>query len=145
MSVSLSDLSPRAREQVLAKFAIETAKKQKYHAEKVEVTLADGTPYTFASKKEHRRYMELRTMERGGLIQNLRVQVPYDLIPSQKLSNGETEKGIKYVADFVYTQNGKEVVEDVKGYRNPSSVAYRVFTIKRKLMLWVHGIEITEV
>ena len=72
-------------------------------------------------------------MTRAGEIQGLRLQVPYELIPKQK---GERA----HYADFVYMENGKQIVEDVKGYKgNP------VWIIKRKLMLHVHGIKIREV
>lgn len=74
------------------------------------------------------------------------------------------EQGIKYVADFVYkvpvksfvvvefadgTQTSaphteyKTIVEDVKGYKK--GTAYAVFTIKRKLMLYVHKIKVKEI
>lgn len=104
----------------------------------------------YDSKKEHRRAVELRMMERGGLISDLREQVAYELIPAQYGEPSETvggmrttvqlERPCRYIADFVYTDNatGREVVEDTKGYRTPE------YRIKRKLMLWVHGIRIRE-
>ena len=50
------------------------------------------------------------------------------------------ERPVDYIADFVYRdKDGNEVVEDVKGVRT------RVYVIKRKLMLWRHGIRIREV
>ena len=55
------------------------------------------------------------------------------------------EHECSYVADFVYTQDGETVVEDVKGYRDPSSAAYAKFVIKRKLMLERYGIRVKEV
>ncbi len=102
----------------------------KYNAKK---TVLDGI--TFASKKEGKRYQELRLLERAGKIQYLELQKAYVLIPKQS-----GERACKYIADFVYMENGKQIVEDVKGYKgNP------VWIIKRKLMLWVHGIKIREV
>ena len=101
----------------------------KYNAKK---TVLDGI--TFASRKEGKRYQELRLLERAGEIQGLQLQTPYVLIPKQ---NGE--RACKYIADFVYMEDGKQVVEDVKGKLTP------VYIIKRKLMLWVHGIKIREV
>ncbi len=149
MGVRFESLGPRAREQVLAKVAIEEVHRQKkaskYHAKKVEACLADGTPHTFDSVKEFDRYQELALMERAGQISNLRLQAPFELIPKQKRANGKTERACSYVADFVYSKDGKQVVEDVKGYRDPSSAAYAKFTIKRKLMLWIHNIEVQEV
>ena len=52
------------------------------------------------------------------------------------------EHELAYVADFVYEQGGETIVEDVKGYRD--SGAYRIFTMKRKLMLYLKGIRIRE-
>lgn len=103
-----------------------------------------------ASKKEHSRVAQLRLWQRAGLISNLREQVPYLLIPAQYGPGGIgpdghpvrvcLEKSCRYVADFVYTDNatGCEVVEDTKGVRTPQ------YRIKRKLMLYLHGIRIKE-
>lgn len=89
----------------------------------------------FDSMREARRYRELKLLERAGEIAELRLQVPFELIPKQG-----GERPVIYVADFVYTdKDGRTVVEDAKGYRT------REYIIKRKLMLWRHGIEITEV
>lgn len=89
----------------------------------------------FDSKREAARWQELRLLERAGEISDLRRQVRYELVP--KMSG---ERPVDYIADFVYRdKNGNEVVEDVKGVRTP------VYIIKRKLMLWRHGIRIREV
>jgi len=93
----------------------------------------------FHSRKESVRYSQLKLYEKGGLIKDLRLQVPYELIPKLVI-NGKTERAIKYVADFVYidTVNGKEIVEDCKGMR------LDVYKIKYRLMKQVHGIDIKE-
>jgi hypothetical protein len=101
----------------------------KYHAKK---TVDDGI--IFQSRKEAKRYQELKLMQRAGLISDLRRQVKYELIPKQ-----QGERAVSYIADFVYTEDGKTVVEDVKGVRTP------VYKIKKKLMLWRHGVKIREV
>ncbi len=106
----------------------------KYHAKKTEL---DGI--TFDSRKEAQRYAELRLLERSGAIHNLRRQVRYELIPAQKKDGKTIERACHYIADFVYEENGKTVVEDVKGYRT------KEYVLKRKLMLQVHGIEVREV
>lgn len=126
---------------------------RKYNNRKI---IVDGI--TFDSKKEAGRYKELKTLERAGVIQKLQRQVKYVLIPAQyertssvyvKGNNkGKPKKGrliereCAYYADFVYLQNGNTIVEDVKGYRNGQ--AYNLFVIKRKLMLYVHGVEVKE-
>lgn len=110
----------------------------------------------FDSRKELNRYKSLLLAQETGVISDLQRQVKYILIPAQREPDiigpkGGVKKGkviereLAYVADFVYTMNGETVVEDVKGYRNPKSGAYGTFVIKRKLMLWVHGIRIKEV
>lgn len=105
--------------------------RNKYHASKTEL---DGI--RFDSRKEAARYRELKLLERAGAIRDLQLQVPFELIPKQ-----EGERACTYVADFVYhmTDTGKMVVEDAKGMRTD------VYKIKRKLMLWRHGIRISEV
>lgn len=97
----------------------------------------------FASKKEAKRWGELVLLERGGQIDCLRKQVPYELIPRQNGPDGKMiERPCAYIADFVYIVNALEryqVVEDAKGFRTPE------YRIKRKLMLHVHGVRIREV
>lgn len=123
----------------------------KYHAHKVTV---DGI--TFDSKKEYKRYIELTMLEKAGEISNIKRQVKYVLIPAQRepdtvgkrggIKKGKLlERECAYIADFVYTnkKTGELVVEDVKGYKGGG--AYSVFKIKRKLMLWIHGIKIHEI
>lgn len=93
----------------------------------------------YDSRKEHRRANELKLMQRAGLISNLREQVKYVLIPTQRDTGGKLlEKECSYYADFVYDRNGVTVVEDTKGVRTQE------YIIKRKLMLHVHGISIVE-
>ena len=109
----------------------------KYRSRK---TTVDGV--TYDSAKEARRGAELRLMERAGIISNLCAQVEYTLIPTQKINGKVVERPVKYIADFVYTdENGRTVVEDTKSpaTRTPQ------YVIKRKLMLWKYGIRIKEV
>lgn len=123
----------------------------KYKAKKVEV---DGIK--FDSKREARRYEELLLLEQAGEIKDLKRQVKYIVIPAQrepdsvgvrggKIKGKLIEKECAYYADFVYTDThtGEQIVEDVKGYRDGQ--AYALFKIKRKLMLYVYGIQIKEV
>lgn len=114
--------------------------KNKYGAKKVTV---DGIQ--FDSRKEANRYCELKLLERCGAITNLELQKEFMLIPAQRVDGKVVERAVKYKADFVYKENGKTVVEDVKGYRDPSSAGYAKFVIKRKLLLYKYGIRIKEV
>lgn len=108
--------------------------KNKYHAKKCEW---DGE--VFDSKKEMQRYKELKLLEKAGEITNLRRQVKYVLIPSQRIDGKLAERECSYKADIVYEENGETVVEDVKGVKTEG------YIIKRKMMLLVHGIRIKEV
>lgn len=117
--------------------------RNKYHAQKCVV---GGE--AFDSRKEARRYSELLILKKAGEITNLQRQVKYILIPSQRecvIKNGVPKMGkviereCSYIADFVYEEDGKTVVEDVKGYKTKD------YMIKRKLMLYVHGIRVKEV
>lgn len=110
----------------------DSPKTNKYHAK------SSGG---YDSRKEHRRANELKMLQRAGAIANLREQVPFLLIPAQRGDDGKViERACSYIADFVYTDNstGCTVVEDTKGVRT------KEYIIKRKLMLHVHGIRITE-
>ena len=107
---------------------------------------------TFDSKKEARYYTELLLLEKAGKIKDLQRQVKFQLIPAQREPDTIGPKGghkpgkliereVSYVADFVYTdlQTGQTVVVDTKGFRT------KEYTIKRKMMLYFHGIRIKEV
>lgn len=124
---------------------------RKYNNHKVTV---DGI--TFDSKKEAKRYQELRLLEKAGAIRNLERQKKFILIPAQYEDTGEiyskgvhkgepkkrlVERECAYIADFAYwdTKAKDYVVEDTKGFRTPD------YIIKRKLMLYVHGIKIEEI
>lgn len=117
----------------------------KYNSRKIE---RDGM--TFDSLKEYRRFCELRLLEKAGQVTDLQRQVKFELIPAQYepdtigkrggVKRGKLlERECSYVADFVYTQDGKRIVEDTKGFKTKD------YIIKRKLVLWVHGISIKEV
>ena len=108
----------------------------KYNARR---TTVDGI--TFDSAAEARRYSDLRLLERAGEISGLKRQAVYLLIEKQRRSDGTTERACKYVADFEYLRDGRLVVEDLKAEATKTPE----YIIKRKLMLWVHGIEVTEV
>ena len=112
--------------------------KSKYKNKKVEL---DGL--TFDSKKEARRYNELKFLERVGYISDLELQKSFVLAESVKFENEPRAKpAVRYVADFVYIENGKMIVEDVKSSATKSLPVYR---LKKHLMKSVHGIDIKEI
>ena len=109
--------------------------RNKYGARKVTV---DGI--RFDSLKEARLYRDLKLMERAGEICDLQLQVPFELIPTQKDEKGKViERKVVYKADFTYWQGGRFVVVDAKGVRT------KEYIIKRKLMLQKYNIRVQEV
>ena len=109
-------------------------KQPKYGNHKVVV---DGEKVA-DSKHEYSRLCELKVLQRAGEIKDLQTQVRYKLIPSQKIC-GKTERGVSYIADFVYWRNDKMICEDAKGHKTDA------YIIKRKLMKMVHDIDVVEV
>lgn len=95
----------------------------------------------FDSVKEFHRWGCLRLLERAGRISDLKRQVKYVLIPAQRDQTGKVvEREMSYIADFEYIDldKGVKVVEDCKGFKTDG------YRIKKKMMLWVHGIRIKE-
>lgn len=111
-------------------------KKTKYRSRKV---VFDGM--TFDSKKEFNRWVKLCDLQSRGLISDLRRQVKFILIPTQRIDGKVVERECAYYADFVYVNNltEKTVVEDTKGFRTKD------YVIKRKLLLQKYGIRIKEI
>lgn len=127
----------------------------KYHNKKVQI---DGM--WFDSKKEGNYYLYLKQLQEHGLISQLQMQVPFELLPAVKdtrvkvkhLKSGDKEVKAEYVkqrptyyfADFVYinTKTGQREVVDVKSAATRKKDAY---ILKRKMMLALKGIEIVEV
>ena len=114
---------------------------------------------TYDSELEWGRYLFLSNRQKDGEISDLRRQVEYLLIPAQygteikhlKTKDKEVrvllERPCSYIADFVYERNGKTIVEDCKGedkkYKGKRfSTQTADFKIKKKLMLYIHNIQI---
>lgn len=121
------------------------ARANKYGSRKIT---RDGI--TFDSLKEYRRWVDLSLLEKAGKVTDLQRQVKFVLIPAQYepdtigarggVKRGKLiEREVSYVADFVYTEDGKRVVEDTKGFKTKD------YIIKRKMMLYFHGIRINEI
>lgn len=86
---------------------------------------------TFDSKGEAKRYLELVDLQRRGLISNLRRQIAFKLQPSFKAPGGETIRKMEYIVDFTYTERGKPVCEDYKGFQNEvSKLKIKLFKFK---------------
>jgi hypothetical protein len=102
-------------------------RRHKYGARR---TVVDGV--TFPSRREARRYGELKVLERAGRITGLELQPRFRLVVNGRHVGD-------YLADFRYVEGGRSVVEDAKGVRTP------VYRLKKKLVLALYGIQIREV
>ena len=108
----------------------------KYKAKK---TIVDGI--RFDSQKEANRYLELKLLEKQGLIKYIDRQTRFELQPSYK-KNGKTIRAIYYIADFVYFDKAKKkmIIEDTKGFRT------EVYKLKKKIFEYKYpDLEIKEV
>lgn len=159
MAMSLSDLPPHMQKQALRIIAEEDKmrsqqalnvsdgvlgkeKPSKYRSKKVTATLPDGTTHVFDSMKEFARHEELLLLQQAGEISGLEIQKTFVLLPKQKTPDGRAVREVRYLADFAYTnKQGEYVVEDVK---SPATKT-QVYKLKKKLMLYVHGIDIKEI
>jgi hypothetical protein len=123
-------------------------RKVKYNNRKIHV---DGL--TFDSKREYDRWLDLLRMQENGDIDGLKRQVEYILLPAiksvtpvqlktkVKMVERTVQQPIRYYADFVYNQDGKEVVEDVKISPKMIPAEYK---IKKKMLRYFYDKEISE-
>ncbi|WDZ50196.1 DUF1064 domain-containing protein [Acinetobacter vivianii] len=115
------------------------AKRNKFNAQKVEL---DGM--MFDSKKEYRRYIELKAMQQRGEITRLKHHTKFELAPKTKLEGEKRAKpALRYFADFTYFNAvGQYIVEDVKSEATRKKDSYRN---KKHLMKTVLNIDVREV
>ena len=107
-------------------------RRNKFGAQVVEIGVR-----RFDSKKEGRRYVDLKLLVKAGEITDLECQVKFPLkiwvdLDSKHIGN--------YIADFRYYDVAREcmVVEDVKGVRTP------LYRWKKKHFEAQYGMEILE-
>lgn len=110
----------------------------KYGNKKVQKKIGDEV-YIFDSRKEYRRFEQLYSLLKKGKIKDLVLQPEYVLLEPFEY-DGIKERGVKYIADFRYTLNGKTIVEDVKSAATAKDKTYRV---KRKWFLSKYGKDLT--
>ena len=128
MGVRIEDLSPEVQKRIKAKLESDSDKRKrsKYNNQKTETN-----GIKFDSKKEARRYMELRQLEVAGKISDLKLQHTFTLQESFKTEEGKKIEAIKYIADFTYYEDGRFAVEDVKSEVTRKNPVYRM---KNKMM-----------
>ena len=131
-----------------ARYTLHTKSNSKYSNKRV---FRNGQ--WFDSIHEADRFFQLSMLQRAGQISELQTQVPFELIPTQRepdtigkrggIKKGKCiEKSCVYYADFVYINKyGQKIVEDAKS----PATRTEAYKIKKKLMLYRHGIRIVEV
>ena len=95
---------------------------------------------TFDSHQEYERWLVLDYMAKHGEIRDLRRQVKFELVPAYPALG---LRALTYIADFAYVQDGKTVIEDVKGCKK--GAAYELFSAKKKMLYFRYGILVQEV
>jgi len=92
-------------------------------------TIVDGVK--FDSKKEANRYRDLKMLQAGGKIKDLKWQIKFELIPTQTYK-GQTLRRVSYYADFSYydTEKNETIIEDVKGIKTTE------YIIKKKMLIY---------
>lgn len=105
-------------------------KKNRFNVSPVEERTLGGV--VFASKKEMKRYAELRLLERAGEIQGLELQ------PEFRVSIND-QHYCTYTADFAYTEKGERVIEELKSTGTAKDAAYR---LRKKAAELFYGIKV---
>ena len=93
-------------------------------------TIIDGIK--FDSKKEGLHYLELKRKQELGKIFDLELQ-PSFILQEKFKRDGKTYRPITYIADFKYVEDGKVIVEDVKGFKT------KEYMLKKKLLLYKYN------
>ena len=102
----------------------------RFNVSPVEERTLDGI--VFASKKEMKRYAELRLLQRAGEVQDLELQ------PEFRVSiNGQHY--CTYTADFAYTEKGERIVEELKSTGTAKDAAFR---LRKKAAELFYGIKV---
>ena len=105
-------------------------KKNRFKVSPVEERTFNGM--VFASKKEMKRYAELRLLERAGEVQDLELQ------PEFRVSIND-QHFCTYTADFAYTEKGQRVIEELKSTGTAKDAAYR---LRKKAAELFYGIKV---
>ena len=101
-----------------------TEKKSKYHNKKTIVN-----SIKFDSKKEADYYCDLLIRQKAGELSDIKLQ-PEFILQDKYRYDGKGIRAITYKADFSFIENGKEIIVDVKGFKN------EIYRIKKKMLLF---------
>lgn len=102
--------------------------KNKYNAEKIKMD-----DFTFSSKAEANRYLELKLRLTAGEILGLVLQPRYVLQEGFTGKDGSRHRPITYIPDFEYydTIANAKIIEDVKGFSTPEYKIKKKWFIKK--------------
>jgi hypothetical protein len=104
--------------------------KNKFKVAPIAERTLDGI--VFASKKEMARYADLKMLEKGKVISNLKLQPAFDV----EINGAHF---CTYTADFEYEEDGKIVIEELKSSGTVKDPAYR---LRKKAAELFHGITV---
>lgn len=119
----------------ISSVAGKSKKKSKYLNKKVIID-----SIVIDSTKEAKRWFDLQILQKAGIIQQLQRQVAFKLVDAVILK-GRKKPALRYYADFVYIDNEKQIIEDVKSAITRKNPVYR---IKLHLMKAVLNLDVKE-
>lgn len=130
-------MTERIRAAEAARLLRQAAKKPKRVEGAQRTVTEDGS---FDSRKEARRWNDLRLMQKAGLICGLQRQVRIPLMGQNGPILTPTGKQMVYIADFVYFEGSQQIIEDVKSGDHRTEV----YLIKRAILAAM-GITVREI
>lgn len=100
---------------------------------------------TYDSQKEAYRAQELKLLERAGVISKLERQPTFILLPAFRHA-GKSYRAVQFTPDFIYQENGRTIIEDVKGISRGGRkvTATDGYQLRKKLFLRLYGPTIDE-
>ena len=97
-------------------------------------TVVDGI--TFDSKKEAKRYNELKLLKQAGIIEAFDIKVKYPYTITYSVNDKTYSRNAHYESDFVVYYKDRIEVEDVKGVQTP------IFKQKKRIMKALYNFDI---
>lgn len=116
--------------------AAKSGRGTKYHARKCYYAGLE-----FDSETEMKRFMALETLQRGGVISGLRKldkkrKGDSYIVLEAFTYQGKRQRAISYTPDFAYTENGQQIVEEVK---STATAKARDYSLRKKLFMYTHS------
>ena len=116
------------KDKVIYEFTLPTLADKK-RKNKFGALTASVNGIKFDSVMEAKYYVHLLHRKQEGVIKNIQLQVPFELLPAYTDNDGNKVRPIIYIADFVFeTADGLKYIVDVKGTETPE------FKLKWKML-----------